>query len=188
MSDRTSNIPRRPASKVASQITGLSRVRAASKLRTLDETAELLSVSTRTVRRPIESGALPVQKVARVKDPQRSRITNGSALLPGIDGRSAWVRRAKDLFALHMADLGGEDNVSEAERALVRRAVTLTVELERREVMFAQASAADDEALAIYQTTVNTLRRTLESLGLQRRPRDVGPTLGQILRDGQRDL
>ena len=142
----------------------------------------------RPVRRPIESGALPVHKVARAKDPQRSRITNCSALLPGVDGRSAWVRRAKDLLVLHMADLGGEDNVSEAERALLRRAVTLIVELERREVMFAQAGAADDDALAIYQTTVNTLRRTLESLGLQRRPRDVSPTLGQILRAGQRDL
>ena len=127
-------------------------------------------------------------KVARAKDPQRSRITNGSALLPGIDGRSAWVRRAKDLLTLHISDLGGEDNVSEAERALLRRAVTLIIELERREVMFAQAGAAADNALAIYQTTVNTLRRTLEALGLQRRPRDVGPTLGQILRDGQRDL
>src|SRR5262245_4753672 len=124
-------------------------------------------------------------KVARAKDPQRSRITNGSALLPGVDGRNAWVRRAKDLLALHFSDLGGEDNVSEAERALVRRAVTLIIELERREMMFAQAGAADDEALAIYQTTVNTLRRTLESLGLQRRPRDVSPTLGQILRAGQ---
>ena len=79
-------------------------------------------------------------KVARAKDPQRSRITNGSALLPGIDGRSAWVRRAKDLLTLHISDLGGEDNVSEAERALLRRAVTLIIELERREVMFAQAN------------------------------------------------
>jgi hypothetical protein len=127
-------------------------------------------------------------RFARAKDPQRSRVTNGSALLPGVDGRGAWVRRAKDLFTLHLADLGGEDNVSEAERALLRRAVTLTVELERREAMFAQVGAADDQALAIYQTTVNTLRRTLEALGLQRRPRDVGPTLGQILRSGQRDL
>jgi hypothetical protein len=188
MNDRTSSIPRRPASKVASQITGRGRVRAVSKLRTIDGTPQLLSVSKRTVRRPIESGAVPVRKVARAKDPQRSRITNGSALLPGIDGRNAWVRRAKDLLALHISDLGGEDNVSEAERALLRRAVTLIIELERREVIFAQAGAADNDALAIYQTAVNTLRRTLEALGLQRRPRDVGPTLGQILRDGQRDL
>jgi hypothetical protein len=39
-----------------------------------------------------------------VKDPQRSRITTGSALLAGVDGRSAWVGRAKDLFALHVSD------------------------------------------------------------------------------------
>jgi hypothetical protein len=39
----------------------------------------------------------------------------------------------------------------------------------------------DDAALAIYQTTVNTLRRTLESLGLQRRPRTVVPNLREYL-------
>jgi hypothetical protein len=115
--------------------------------------------------------------IDRPKDRQRSRITNGSALLPGIDGRSAWVRRVKDLLAAHITDLGGEDNVSEAEYALVRRVVTLIVELERREVVFAQAGEVSDDALAIYQTTVNTLRRTLETLGLQRRTslRDVTP-------------
>jgi hypothetical protein len=48
-------------------------------------------------------------------------------LLPGIDGRSAWVRRAKDIIALHLSDLGGFDNTSAAERSIVRRASTLTV-------------------------------------------------------------
>jgi ABC-type phosphate transport system auxiliary subunit len=70
----------------------------------------------------------------------------------------------------------------QAEYALTRRAVTLIVELERREVMFAQAGEVADEALAIYQTTVNTLRRTLETLGLQRRAKDIGPTLSDLLR------
>lgn len=60
-------------------------------------------------------------------------------------------------FALHISDLGGEDNVSEAERALVRRAVTLIIELERREVMFAQAGAADDENDASDQVIENKL-------------------------------
>ena len=63
----------------------------------------------------------------------------------------------------------------------MRRAVTLIVELERREVTFALAGEADNEGLAIYQTTVNTLRRTLEALGLQRRSKDVTPTLAQYL-------
>jgi excisionase family DNA binding protein len=35
------------------------------KLRTIAETAELLSVSVRTVRRLIESGALPVHRIGR---------------------------------------------------------------------------------------------------------------------------
>ena len=37
--------------------------------------------------------------VGTIKDARRSRITNGSAFLPNIDGRSAWIRRAKDLIA-----------------------------------------------------------------------------------------
>jgi excisionase family DNA binding protein len=41
------------------------RVRPVGKLRTIEETAELLSVSVRTVRRLIESGALPVHRIGR---------------------------------------------------------------------------------------------------------------------------
>ena len=53
-------------------------------------------------------------KVGRHKDAQRSRVGNGSALLPGVDGRSAWVRRCKELIADHVSDLGGVDNTSTA--------------------------------------------------------------------------
>ena len=60
------------------------------------------------------------------KGRQRSRVTNGSALLPGVDGRSAWVRRCKDIIEAHLSDLGGEDNTSVAERSLVRRAAVIT--------------------------------------------------------------
>jgi hypothetical protein len=49
----------------------------------------------------------------------------------------------------------------------------LIVECERRETDFALAGHISDNALAIYQTTVNTLRRTLEALGLERRALDV---------------
>jgi excisionase family DNA binding protein len=41
------------------------RVRPVGKLRTIEETAELLSVLVRTVRRLIESGALPVHRIGR---------------------------------------------------------------------------------------------------------------------------
>jgi hypothetical protein len=98
---------------------------------------------------------------------------NGSALLSGVDGRSAWVRRAKEIIADHISDLGGMDNTSAAERSLVRRASTLSVELERLEAKFATAGEASLLDLEAYGRASNTLRRLLESVGLQRRPRDM---------------
>ena len=116
----------------------------------------------------------------RRKSRQRSKVANGTQLWAGIDGRSLWARRAGELLVAHIQDLGGPDNVSESEHALAKRVAVLITELERREAMFARDGQVEDEALSIYQTTVNTLRRTLEALGLQRRARDV-TSLGDIL-------
>jgi hypothetical protein len=131
----------------------------------------------------------PRKSRSKSRSAQASVITNGR-LLPaningGVDGRSAWVRRVRDLIAQHTADLGGIDNISCAEQALVRRCATLCTELERRELLFAQSSQIDDTALAVFQSGVNTLRRTLESLGLKRRTRDVTPSLSDLLRADQ---
>jgi hypothetical protein len=121
-------------------------------------------------------------RATRVYKPMaRSRITNGRGLLPNVDGRTFWCRRFRDLTALHTQDLGGDTNLSEAEKAILRRACCLVVELERMEMLFAQAGQASTEALEIYQRTANTLRRLLESLGLQRRTRDITPTLSEYL-------
>src|SRR5271170_739260 len=103
------------------------------------------------------------------KDRQRSRITNGSALLPGVDGRSAWVRRCKDVITSHLSDLGGEDNTSAAERSIIRRASVMTVELERLEAKFAVAGEATATDLDLYIRAAGNLRRLLESVGLERR-------------------
>ena len=114
------------------------------------------------------------QRGKPVPSRQRSRITNGR-LLPGdMDQRSAWVRRAKDVIASHLSDLGGEDNTSAAERSLVRRASILTVELERLEAQFAAAGAARPEDLDLYIRGSGNLRRLLESVGLQRRAKEIG--------------
>jgi hypothetical protein len=98
-----------------------------------------------------------------------------------VDGRSGWARRLRDLIALHLSDLGGEDLASEAERSIVRRAATLTVELERLETSFALAGEAQPDQLELYQRVSNTLRRHLEAIGIKRVPRDVTPTLEQYL-------
>jgi hypothetical protein len=91
------------------------------------------------------------------------------------------VRRAKELIADHLADLGGENHVSHAEHAIVRRAAVLIVELESMEKQFALAGQATELQLKTYQMCANTLRRLLESVGLSRRARDVTPTLDQYL-------
>ena len=108
----------------------------------------------------------------------QSAITNGTHILHHLDHRGAWARRLKDLIVNHVNDLGGADNVSEAEKLLVRRCAMLALQCELQEQRFAlnEGGEATSSELEVYGRTCNTLRRTLESLGLQRRPRDITPT------------
>jgi hypothetical protein len=48
-------------------------------------------------------------------------------------------------------------------------------ELERLEVKFASAGEASTDDLDTYARVAGNLRRLLEAIGLQRRPRDVTP-------------
>jgi hypothetical protein len=104
---------------------------------------------------------------------QRSRVANGSELVPGVDQRSVWVRRAKEQLADFISDLGGIDNTSAAERGIVRRAAVLGVELERMEKAFAEAGQANPDEIELYARVSGNYRRLLESVGLQRRAKRV---------------
>jgi hypothetical protein len=97
------------------------------------------------------------------------------------DGRGPWARRLRDLINLHLSDLGGADAVSAAQKSIVRRAATLTVELERLEGNFSLAGHASPQDLDLYQRTAGNLRRLLESIGLERRGRDLTPTVDQYV-------
>jgi excisionase family DNA binding protein len=60
------------------QISSISTVarKPFGRLRTIDETAEILNVSSRTVRRLIDSGTLPVHRFSRsvrISDPNIAR-------------------------------------------------------------------------------------------------------------------
>jgi hypothetical protein len=116
--------------------------------------------------------------VTRPKDHRKSRITNGSCLLPGVDGRSPWVKRCKDVIAAHLSD---KPNASAAEFAIIRRAAVLIVELERLEKQFALAGEADPETLELYGRVASNMRRLLESVGLDRRARNITPSLADYL-------
>jgi hypothetical protein len=127
------------------------------------------------------------QPVPRLKDTHRSRVGNGSVLLEGADGRSPWVRRLKELLADHISDLGGDSNVSAAERAILRRACVMIVECERLERQFANAGEASADDLDCYGRISGNMRRLLEAVGLQRRPRSVNElSLHDIIREHER--
>jgi hypothetical protein len=121
--------------------------------------------------------------IAKASPPQRPAKEPDHERLCGIDGRSGWVRRSKDLIAEFVSDI---PNASAAERSLIRRCAVLTVQLEMLEQKFAQARGdAAPAELDLYQKIANTLRRHLSTLGLQRRAKDVGPTLGDLIRQDQ---
>jgi hypothetical protein len=115
----------------------------------------------------------------------RSRITNGQVLLSGVDQRSLWMRRFRDIHALHVQDLGGADALSQAQASLVRRIACLSVEAERLEMLFAQEQGASDHKLQVYYRLADVLRRLLKTVGLKRVARDITPSLHDIMTEAR---
>ena len=68
----------------------------------------------------------------------RSAITNGTSLLHDVDGRSATMRRLRDIIHAHQSDLRGEAELSEGQRSILRRAALLQLQLEMMEQKFVQ--------------------------------------------------
>jgi hypothetical protein len=128
-----------------------------------------------TVDEPIRFGDGKPRKVDASRR-KRSAVTNGTKAFLDGDGNSPWYRRYKDLASAHAVDLGGADHLSEAQLSLCRRAATMEVELERIE---GQLSLGRDSDLDVYSRISSSLRRILESLGLERvaRPVDDGSTV-----------
>ena len=81
-------------------------------------------------------------------------------------------------MALHIADLGGDDNVTEAERAIIRRAAVIITEQERMEREFARSDGGSGLAvLEIYQRLSNKAEAQLVLFG---RPRRFRPSRGGV--------
>jgi hypothetical protein len=116
----------------------------------------------------------------------RNRVSNGTSLLPTVDGRSGWARLMRDTYESVIAHCGGDSVISELERMAARRIGALEAELIHLEDKFATIRAAggepDASSLDLYSRVSNTHRRHCESVGWQRRSRDVTPmTLQQYL-------
>jgi hypothetical protein len=108
----------------------------------------------------------------------RSRVTNGSKLLPLADGRSVTARRFRDLYEEIGNDLGRLDKLSEGQKQLIKRAAMLSAECERME-----AASVRGEPFSIdgYGMIVDRLGRLFQRIDLERRSRDITPTLQSYL-------
>jgi hypothetical protein len=100
----------------------------------------------------------------------RSAVTSGRQQFITGNPNSAWARRFHDLVLGHVSDLGGRRAMSEAQLALCKRAAGLECELEQME---GRMSLGQEINLDSYGRASSHLRRMLESLGLERKARDV---------------
>ncbi len=71
----------------------------------------------------------------------RSRISNGQEILPGVDQRLAIARRYRDLVAQIAIDQGGADRCSEVRMQLIRRFASGAVLAEELEARLARGEA-----------------------------------------------
>jgi hypothetical protein len=127
-------------------------------------------INTRSpLNRPSVGGSAPAL---------RARVTNHKDLLPGLDGRSATARRFRDLVNAFIADMGGLDSCSEIRLGLLRRLAATTVQAEILEARMVNGETID---IATLCTLASTTVRLSQRLGLERRTRNVTPSLGQYL-------
>lgn len=116
-------------------------------------------------------------KTASVPKPQgRSRIGNGKDLLPGVNARSTIMRRYREIYAQLVRDMG--DDPSEAKSIIAKRSTTLAIWCEDAEAKMANGGNID---IGEFTTATNALRRLLADIGLERKARDITPTLSQYL-------
>src|SRR5262249_30135299 len=108
----------------------------------------------------------------------RSAVTNGRRLHVVAPPDGKWARRFRDVLAEIVSARGGADLLSEGQRQLARRAATISIACERMEGEAAAGTPIDLEA---YGKLTDRLGRTFQRLGLERKPRDVGPSLADII-------
>lgn len=140
---------------------------------------ESTRISTR--HRSVSVAAARPNGSASIANPKKSKsaVTNGQRLHVQAPGDSAWARRFRDVLGEIISDLGGE-GLSEGQRQLARRAATLCIMCEKLE---GEAAAGKDVDLDVFGQMTDRLGRCFNRLGLRRQARDVGPTLGELLRE-----
>jgi hypothetical protein len=123
----------------------------------------------------------PHKPFKTVSATNRARLSNCADLLPGVtDGRSARARRFRDLVGNIVSDSGGPDRMAEARLQLIRRFSAASVLAEGLESRLVNGEQID---VGEHATLCSTLVRLAGRIGIDRRARNVTPTLQDYLAD-----
>lgn len=104
--------------------------------------------------------------------------------LADIDRRTNAARLTFDLRARMIADLGGEDALSAMALEVIDNVAVMGAMLKDAAASYLSGEPTD---IAEFTTLANAQRRLLADLGLERRQRDVTPTLRNYLAERQRE-
>ena len=115
--------------------------------------------------------------ISKPKPQGATRMGTRGTILAGVDMRTHGGRRFKELCADLVDHLAGD--VTAPQLAIIRRAAALAVWCEQAE---AEQATGGDLDIAAYSAATNTLRRLLADLGLERRARDVTPSLSDYIK------
>lgn len=114
----------------------------------------------------------------------RSRLSNHRDLLPDLDGRSSQARRFRDVCRQLAADQGGLESLSETRLQLIRRFSALCVHAEALESRLANGERID---ISEHSQISSTLVRIASRLGVDRRAKEIVPSLEAYLRENYSD-
>jgi hypothetical protein len=98
--------------------------------------------------------------------------------LENMDKRGAAYRRTVELIGRVERDLGGSGRLSSAQKQLIRSAGLTAAMLEHLGSQWLEGQPIDP---VTFSTLANCARRLFETVGLQRVPREVAPTVAQYL-------
>jgi hypothetical protein len=124
----------------------------------------------------VSSADSPPKALAR----RRHRATKPQLLTrEALDKRTNAAKAFAQIVTDIEIDLGGADRLSTIERALIEAFAGACITLQHLNVKLALGEEID---LGQHAQAVSAMVRVASRLGLERRAKDVGPTLGDLLR------
>jgi hypothetical protein len=116
----------------------------------------------------------------------RAKLTNGSLLPRGLDGRSAPARRYRDLILQFSHGIAGERGapLNPAELALVKQAAAITVRAEALQAAIVRGEpVSDEDVVRLSNSAIRILTAVMNrSIAPKKKgpPSDPGPNAGPV--------